>query len=134
MSISITTNAHAPAGAAAEAPIDPKLQSACRQFEGQFFNMMLQEMRKTVPDDTLLGDDSHEQEIFQGMMDDNIAQEMAKRSYGANDLAEQMYRQLARSGGANAASEGTRQADALTASLAASKIRTNTEETENGQE
>ena len=78
----------------AGAPKDAKLMDSCRQFEGQFFDMMLQEMRKTVPDDPTLGDDAHEQQIFQGMMDDNVAQEMAKHA-GSNDLAAQMYKQLA---------------------------------------
>jgi Rod binding domain-containing protein len=74
---------------------DPKLKKACIQFEGQFFNMMLKEMRKTVPDDPLLGDDSHQQDIFQGMMDDNVSQEMAEHG-GANSLAVEMYNQLAK--------------------------------------
>jgi Rod binding domain-containing protein len=70
-----------------------KLMNSCEQFEGQFLNIMLQEMRKTVPDDTLLGDDDHQQEIFQGMMDDQISQDMAKSGQGG-DLAAQMYKQL----------------------------------------
>ena len=78
----------------AASPKDAKLMDSCKQFEGQFFDMMLQEMRKTVPDDPTLGDDAHEQQIFQGMMDDNIAQQMAKHA-GSNDLAAQMYKQLA---------------------------------------
>jgi flagellar protein FlgJ len=72
---------------------DAKLLDSCKQFEGQFLNMMLQEMRKTVPDDPMLGDDAHEQEIFQGMMDDKVSQDMAKSGHGG-DLAEQMYKQL----------------------------------------
>ena len=75
---------------------DTKLRTVCRQFEGQFFDMMLQEMRKTVPDDTLLGDDDHQQQIFQSMMDDHLSQDMASRSGGPNDLAEQLYTQLRR--------------------------------------
>ena len=73
-----------------------KLMASCRQFTGQFLDMMLQEMQKTVPDDPLLGDDSHEQQIFQGMINDNVAQEMAK-SGGGQQLAEGMYKQLAAS-------------------------------------
>ncbi len=54
---------------------------------------MLQEMRKTIPKDQLLGDDGHAEEIFTGMMDDQIAQDMAKHG-GPNDLAAQLYKQL----------------------------------------
>jgi peptidoglycan hydrolase FlgJ len=72
---------------------DAKLMDSCKQFEGQFLNMMLQEMRKTVPEDTLLGDSDHQQEIFQGMMDDKVSQDMAKSGQGG-DLATEMYKQL----------------------------------------
>jgi Rod binding domain-containing protein len=71
-----------------------RLKAACQQFEGEFMSLVLQEMRKTIPKDTLLGDDGHTQEIFTGMMDDQVAQQMAKQG-GPNDLAAEMYRQLA---------------------------------------
>jgi Rod binding domain-containing protein len=74
-------------------PDDPALKKTCVQFEGQFFDMMLQEMRKTVPQDTLLGDDANQQDIFQGMMDDQVSQDMAEHG-GSNDIANAMYRQL----------------------------------------
>jgi flagellar protein FlgJ len=76
------------------------LKSACQQFESVFFGMMLKEMRKTVPTDPLLGDDAHEQEIFTGMMDDNVAQQMASHS-GSDSLAQEMYKQLASKQGAS---------------------------------
>ena len=71
-----------------------KLKTACQDFESVFFGMMLKEMRKTVPQDTLLGDDAHEQEIFQGMMDDSVAKQMASHG-GSDSLAQEMYQQLA---------------------------------------
>ena len=77
---------------------DAKLKKACQDFEGQFFSLMLHEMRKTVPTDPELGDDAHQTEIFQGMMDDKVAEQMAAHG-GANDLAAQMYRQLSRQAG-----------------------------------
>ncbi len=73
-----------------------KLKSTCQDFESIFFGMMLKEMRKTVPQDTLLGDDAHEQDIFQGMMDDNVAKQMATHG-GSDSLANEMYKQLAAS-------------------------------------
>jgi peptidoglycan hydrolase FlgJ len=77
-----------------------KLKGACQDFESVFFGMMLKEMRKTVATDPLLGDDAHEQEIFQGMMDDSVAKQMASHG-GSDSLATEMYRQLAGTRGAD---------------------------------
>ena len=70
-----------------------KLRKASKQLEGVFYGMMLKEMRKTVPADGLLPDDSHQQEIFQEMMDDHVAQNMADQS-GDSGLGAQLYKQL----------------------------------------
>lgn len=97
-----------------------KLMNSCEQFEGQFLNIMLQEMRKTVPDDTLLGDDDHQQEIFQGMMDDQISQDMAKSGQGG-DLALEMYKQLSLA--ENSATPGSKQALPTAESEAANRAQ-----------
>ncbi len=104
-------------GGEAASPKDAKLMDSCKQFEGQFFDMMLQEMRKTVPDDPTLGDDAHEQQIFQGMMDDNVAQQMAKHA-GSNDLAAQMYKQLSAKNAAAANAQSAGEASKAAASTA----------------
>jgi len=99
---SLITSEHAAGSTPALSTADSaKLKTACQDFEGVFFGMMLKEMRKTIPQDTLLGDDAHEQEIFQGMMDDSVAKEMASHG-GSDSLALEMYRQLA---GAQASTE-----------------------------
>jgi Rod binding domain-containing protein len=97
MNLPITTPISTSAGTPkAEPPIQQssKLKSVCQDFESIFFGLMLKEMRKTVPEDTLLGDDAHAQEMFQGMMDDSVAKEMAAHG-GSDSLATEMYRQLA---------------------------------------
>ncbi len=71
------------------------LKKAAQQFEGYFLNAMLKEMRKTVPEDKLLGDDGHGQEIFRDMMDQTISESMSKR--GDFGIAKMMYDQLASS-------------------------------------
>lgn len=91
------------APSAAKPAGDAKLKDACRQFEGVFFGMMLKEMRKTVPEDTLLGDEGHRQEIFQGMMDNEVSTQMSKQDT-AGGLADLMYKQLAGTRGAQVAS------------------------------
>ena len=120
--------------APAAMPDDPKLKDACKQFEGQFFAIMLSEMQKTVPDDPELGDDAHEQQIFQGMLDDNIAQQMAKRSDGPNDLAEQMFRQLIQTGGHLPSGSISPDSSIASATAAAGGIQTTTESSENDEQ
>ena len=68
------------------------LKKACQQFEAYFLDSLFKEMRKTVPKDKLLGDDAHQQEIFQEMMDQNVADSVSKQ--GGFGLADMMYRQL----------------------------------------
>ncbi len=75
------------------------LKKATQQFEGYFLHELLKEMRKTVPDDKLLGDDGHGQEIFRDMMDQKLSETMSQR--GDLGMAKMMYDQLAPSlGGA----------------------------------
>ena len=74
---------------------DPKLKKVCTQLEGLFFNMMLKEMRKTIDKSKLVGDSQHQQEIFQGMQDDNLSQQMATNDHSDNGLANMLYKQLA---------------------------------------
>ena len=73
---------------------DPKkLMEACRQFEAVFINMMLKEMRSTVPDGGLT-EKSQGREIFESMYDEKLSEEMSKGQ--GIGLAKQMYRQLSR--------------------------------------
>ncbi len=73
------------------------LKKATQGFESYFLHQLLQEMRKTVPKDTLLGDDAHQQEIFQDMMDQTMADSIAKR--GDLGLGKMLYDQMAPSVG-----------------------------------
>jgi Rod binding domain-containing protein len=81
---------------AAPAPLDKKheaLKKATQQFESYFVDEMLKEMRKTIPEDTLLGDSDHQQEIFQDMSDQAVADSVSKT--GSFGLAAMMYKELA---------------------------------------
>ena len=69
------------------------LKKATQQFEGYFLQEMLKEMRKTVPEDKLLPDDGHGQQIFQDMMDQKLSENMSSR--GDLGMAQMMYDQLA---------------------------------------
>ncbi|AOY75595.1 rod-binding protein [Clostridium formicaceticum] len=73
---------------------DPKkLMEACKEFEAIFLNMMMQQMRRTVTEDSFI-EKSYGREIYEGMQDEEIAKEMA-RGEGIG-LAKQLYQQLSR--------------------------------------
>ena len=91
--LTMPTSAASTAAPTAQPKSDGKLRSACQEFAGELFSMMLKEMRKTVPDDKLIGDSGHQQEIYTEMMDDKVAQEMSKQG-GTNGLGDQIYNQL----------------------------------------
>ncbi len=66
---------------------DP-LFKACQEFESLFINEIFKSMRRTIPRDTLL-ETGMAEDIFQGMMDEEMAKEAArKNSFG---LATMLY-------------------------------------------
>lgn len=68
------------------------LKKATQQFEGYFLQELLKEMRKTVPEDKMLPDDGHGQQIFRDMMDQKLSENMSSR--GDLGMAQMMYDQL----------------------------------------
>jgi len=64
-----------------------KLRAASRQLEGMFLNQLFQAMRKTVA-----SSGSEAEQMFAGMMDEEVALRAAERS--SNGLGEVLYRQL----------------------------------------
>ncbi|MDR1660405.1 MAG: rod-binding protein [Desulfovibrio sp.] len=69
---------------------EKKLREACEGFESVFIQKMWQEMRKTVPQGSLLH--SREEKFWQDMYDQELAKKMT--SAGGIGLADMMYRQL----------------------------------------
>ncbi len=69
---------------------DAKLKEACQGFESLFLNMMLKEMRKTVPKNET--SNSYAMGMYQEMLDEEIA-ENASKGKGIG-IADAMYRQL----------------------------------------
>jgi flagellar protein FlgJ len=70
------------------------LQAAARQFEAVFVNMMLKSMREASPQDGVF--DSEQTRMFTGMLDQQLAQNMANRGVGLADI---LVRQLSRAAG-----------------------------------
>ena len=67
------------------------LQKACRDFESLFVNYMLQQMRQTVPQNSMFGGGQPEK-IYTSMMDQEVAKEISRqRGMG---LAPILYHQM----------------------------------------
>ncbi|MBA2658211.1 MAG: flagellar assembly peptidoglycan hydrolase FlgJ [Nitrosospira sp.] len=69
------------------------LETAAKQFESLFMNMMLKSMRQATSQDSMM--DSDQTRLYTSMLDQQLSQSMASRGIG---LADMMVRQL--SGGA----------------------------------
>lgn len=69
-----------------------KLKDACKDFEGLLLQMMYSQMKRTVPESSLL-EKSTGREIFEGMLDEEIINNVKERGIG---LAEMLYSQLSR--------------------------------------
>ena len=70
---------------------DEELEKATQQFEALLLNMMIREMRKTVPEATLFPD-SMAKELFTDMLDEKIADSMAER--GGIGISRMLFDQL----------------------------------------
>jgi len=71
------------------------LKKAAQGFESYFVDQMLKEMRKSIPKDDFLGDSDHQQEIFQDMSDQAVADNAAKT--GSFGIANSLYQELSKS-------------------------------------
>ena len=72
-----------------------KLQKACQGFEAIFINTILQEMRKSIPDDGLLPT-SNATRTWQQLFDNQLAETLALRQ--EMGVAKMLYQQLQESG------------------------------------
>ena len=72
-----------------------QIKNVSREFESIFLNYMLQQMRKTVPEDSLMGS-SPAKDIFMGMQDEELSKELSRA--GGIGLAAMLYSQLASQG------------------------------------
>lgn len=71
---------------------DAKLRQACQDLEAVFLNMMLKQMRATVPKTNLTGSNNNIDDIYQSMLDTEMTKDMSKA--GGIGLADMMYKQL----------------------------------------
>jgi len=72
---------------------DDRLKQACSDFEAIFLNLMVQTMKKTIPEGGVLGK-SHQSEVYDAMFFQEISTQLAReRGLGIGDA---MYRQVRR--------------------------------------
>jgi peptidoglycan hydrolase FlgJ len=69
-----------------------KLDDAAKQFEGVFLQILMTAMQDTVPKESIFGQDDSSEQTWQGMLNDERAQEIAKS--GTFGLAQQLEEQL----------------------------------------
>jgi len=73
-----------------------ELREAAQEFESMFMNLVIKQMRQTVPESDVMGDSSKVQ-FFQGMLDEEYSKMAGERA--SNGLAELIYQNLARAQG-----------------------------------
>jgi flagellar protein FlgJ len=70
---------------------DEELRKASKEFESMFMNLVMKEMRETVPDGGAWGDTS-KVKFFQGMLDEEYAKLSTNKSQ--NSLSELIFKNL----------------------------------------
>ncbi len=91
---SAKTGKESAADAIAKRKEEAKLKTACKDMEAVFLNMMLTQMRATVPKGNLIGESSGEK-IIQSLLDTELTKNMSQA--GGIGLADMLYRQLSKS-------------------------------------
>ncbi len=86
-------NSPTPAATADAARQLRELRQATQKFEAIFISMLLESMRKAVPRSGFLSG-GFQEEVFQTMLDNSIAENMATRGSGMG-IAEMLYDSLA---------------------------------------
>lgn len=76
---------------AAESGDTVALKNVCKDFEAIFVQMIMKNMRNTVPDDGLF-EKSQAQSIFEGMLDEEFSQKIS--SAGGFGLSDMLFTQL----------------------------------------
>ena len=75
-------------------PEQQALKKACAEMESVFIYHLLKEMRSTIPDSGLTGDNGSMKDIYNHMTDSQLARELSNS--GGIGLSDILYRQLNR--------------------------------------
>ena len=72
---------------------DAEIKKACQEFESFFIYKMLQQMRRTIPESTIIPK-SYATRLYEDLLDDERAKQFA--GLGGIGLADMMYKQIKR--------------------------------------
>lgn len=72
---------------------DKKLKEVCKDFESIFVNLLLKEMRKSVPENELMPK-SFATQTFEEMLDEKISDNISKEN--GIGIADMMYKQMSK--------------------------------------
>lgn len=103
-------------GTMAAQPLGPEQQTALKnlhtvavKFEGIFVGMLLREMRKGESDQTIFGEKTNGQKIYESMLDDQRAQDIASTgSFGIAKILEAQLRSAVLANAGREAQSSTR--------------------------
>ena len=105
-----------PAAGNADANLTPvqkealaKLLDAATQFEGVFLQILMNAMQDTVPQQSIFGQENSSEQTWQGMLNDERAQSIAKS--GTFGLAQQLESQMREQVLSDASQEAKTQVD-----------------------
>jgi len=85
------------------------LHTVAQQFEGIFVNMLFEQVRRGESDETLFGDRSNGQKIYESMLDSERAKEVAKTgSFGIGAMVEASLRSAVLANAAREARSSTK--------------------------
>ena len=70
---------------------EKQLKSVCTQFESLFIEMLMRQMRDSVPKSGFL-DGGNAEQLFKGMQDEQLAQEISRR--GAFKVGDILFQQM----------------------------------------
>lgn len=86
-----------------------KLHAVSQQFEGIFVNMLFEQIRKGEPDDTLFGERSNGQKIYESMLDEQRSQQIAKSgAFGIGAMVEASLRRAVLADAARESQDSTK--------------------------
>lgn len=71
---------------------DEEMMDACKQFEQYFVEQMFKEMKKTIPEDSLIGNNEY-YKMFEDKMTEGIAENITES--GQLGLAKKLYESMA---------------------------------------
>jgi len=75
---------------------EEEINEVAKGFEGVFLRMMLKEMKKTVDKTGFMGEDSSASQMYEDMMDDQLAEGLGEEGLGIGQMVKDFLHEQAR--------------------------------------